>query len=31
MVCNPIELEALIRRRQETGGDRYDEVWDGAM
>ena len=29
LVCDPVELEALIRRRQETGADRYDEVWEG--
>ena len=29
LVCDPIELDALIRRRQETGADRDDEVWEG--
>ena len=26
----PSELKRLIRRRRRTGGDRYDEVWDGV-
>ena len=27
---DPIELASLIRDRRESGGDRYDEVWDGV-
>lgn len=27
---DPIELARLIRERRESGGDRYDEVWDGV-
>ncbi len=26
----PSELKRLIRQRRRTGGDRYDEVWDGV-
>jgi Uma2 family endonuclease len=26
----PSELRRLIRRRRRTGGDRFDEVWDGV-
>ena len=26
----PGELKRLIRRRRRSGGDRYDEVWDGV-
>jgi Uma2 family endonuclease len=26
----PGELKRLIRRRRRTGGDRWDEVWDGV-
>ena len=31
-ICSvdPIELSRLIRERRESGGDRYDEVWDGV-
>jgi len=29
LICDSKEVEALIRHRQECGGDRYDEVWDG--
>lgn len=29
LVCDPVELDALISRRRETGADRYDEVWEG--
>ncbi len=29
LICDPEQVEALIRRRREMGGDRYDEVWDG--
>ena len=28
LVCDSSEAQALIKHRQETGGDRYDEVWD---
>jgi hypothetical protein len=27
---NPVDLAHLIRERRESGGDRYDEVWDGV-
>jgi len=27
---SPPELEALLERRQRTGADRFDEVWDGV-
>ncbi|MFO0891218.1 MAG: Uma2 family endonuclease [Isosphaeraceae bacterium] len=27
---DPVELSRLIRERRRTGGDRYDEVWDGV-
>jgi Uma2 family endonuclease len=27
---DPIELARLIRERRESGGDRFDEVWDGV-
>lgn len=26
----PAQFRRLLRRRRETGGDRYDEVWDGV-
>jgi len=26
----PGELRRIIRQRQQSGGDRYDEVWDGV-
>jgi len=29
MICDPLLEEQLIARRQETGADRYDEVWEG--
>ncbi len=29
LVCDPDQVDALIKHRQEMGGDRYDEVWDG--
>jgi len=29
LVCDPNEVQDLIKRRQETGADRYDEVWEG--
>ena len=29
LVCDPAEVDSLIRRRRETGADRYDEVWNG--
>jgi len=30
LVLEPSVLEDLIRRRRETGADRFDEVWDGV-
>ena len=27
---DPMELASLLRDRRESGGDRYDEVWDGV-
>jgi hypothetical protein len=27
----PVEVEALLQRRRETGADRYDEVWEGVL
>jgi len=29
LICDPSQVEAIIKHRQECGGDRYDEVWDG--
>jgi len=26
----PGELRRIIRQRQQSGGDRYDEVWEGV-
>lgn len=30
LVLDRNEQDAMIRERQRTGGDRYDEVWDGV-
>ncbi len=30
LLLDRLEEERLIRERQESGGDRYDEVWDGV-
>jgi len=29
LVVDPLTCDALIEQRRLTGGDRYDEVWDG--
>ena len=29
LICDPGQVEQLIRRRREAGTDRYDEVWEG--
>lgn len=30
LVNDPIVAEALLARRRASGGDRFDEVWDGV-
>src|ERR1041384_7475110 len=29
LMCDRDQIESIIKHRQECGGDRYDEVWDG--
>ena len=30
VVLDPTDQEAILSQRRESGGDRYDEVWDGV-
>jgi Uma2 family endonuclease len=30
VICDPIDVKQLIKRRRATGADRFDEVWDGV-